>query len=223
MQQQHPGSIQSDRQWKSWNPGGAGLKLGSLAFHLRFAIGRAPSKTLVSGLGGSLSGTGLDPPKGFKRQHRYWVGSYYSSSSQPLKGGQSALWGPLEHLFFTFLRNSRQPDIPGLEVWLSFLGVVPWSLPTSPRATPALTTPHHPTGRQSLPYKAPVSPGPGRTESGGQLGREQGALQAAWPHKAGRATERLHEARPLPSRRSARARPCPPPQPPERHSRSDLR
>lgn len=76
-----------------------GLKLGRPAFHLRFAIGRAPSKTLVSGLRGALRGTGPDPPKGFKRQHRYWVGSYYSSSSHPLKGGQSALWGPLEHLF----------------------------------------------------------------------------------------------------------------------------
>lgn len=197
MQQQHPGSLQSERLGKGWNPVGAGAEeAGETGFSARLV------KSWCGGLRDSLSGTGQAPPKGFKCQHRYWVGSYSSSLHLHPKGGRVSFVGALEHLFLPFLRNARQrknprsgglAPLPGCSV----LGSAP--LPTchtSPHHTTSPHTPLDPSPCLSRPLRVP-----------GQAGRSQavswaGSRGLSRPHgrtKPGeRQRRRLGEARPLP-------------------------
>lgn len=137
------------------------------------------------------------------------------------EGARLASWGPAGHLFPPLLGNARQPRNPRSRRLASLPGGR--ALGSAPLPT-CHTSPHHSphsTSPQPLPFKALESPEQGRTQPGGQ---EQGALPAARLHKAGSAV--AAEARPLPRAGRARA-PAPtlrpPPQPPERHSRSGLR
>lgn len=120
-----------------------------VGFLVSFAIARAPSKTLAWGLRGSLGGTGRGPPGKDSNVNI----SVRSEAALPRltpcqEGDRSASRGPWSIFSCPSWETLDNPGIPGLEVWLPFLGLVPWALPPLPRCH---TSPHlssHPTSPQ---------------------------------------------------------------------------
>lgn len=122
------------------------------------------------------------------------------------EGDRSASRGPWSIFSCPSWETLDNPGIPGLEVWLPFLGLVPWALPPLPRCH---TSPHlssHPTSPQPWPFKDPASRGQGRTEPGGRRALSKGLSRPRGRTKRG-VRRRQREARPLPREGRARARP----------------